>query len=243
MVEAGVARRVSIDQGVMTIEGFSERFVQGIARHLHLIANDLSLSRGFSIRAGRLEEAQLIRGRAVLAGDSLQQPLRAGEADDIALMIRPLSAGEDGRILLVLDVDEAEGAYAGGYRAEIHMAASVFGALKQDLLAGAAETLSLSATTSLWVRESQREAAAGVPVAWHFGVEPNGRGVIPARGLVETLEWRPAPPTVPPAEPALPPSIEVGALETIPDQLARIDWSLKQIALVLVFLLIVVALK
>lgn len=243
MVEAGAPRRVSIGHGVMTIEGFSERFVQGVARHLHLSAGDLSLSRGFSVRAGRLEEAQLIRGRAVLAGDSLQQPLRAGEAADLALMIRPLSPGEDGRILLVLDIDEAEGPYAGGYRAELHLPACVFGALKQDLLAGAAETLSLSATTSLWVRESQRDAAAGVPVAWHFGVEPDGRGITPARGLVETLEWRPAAPTVAPAEPALPPSIEGEALETIPDQMARIDWSLKQIALVLVFLLIVVALK
>ena len=93
--------------------------------------------------------------------------------------------------------------------------------------------------TSLWVRESERDAPAGLPVSWHLGLDAEGRASEPARGLVESLEWQPTgmnPVTAPAA-------IDQEPEETTTDLLARIDWSLKQIALVLLFLLIVVALK
>jgi hypothetical protein len=237
MVEAGGMRRVAITQGLMTIEGVSERFVQGLGRHLRLTAVDLGLARGFVSRDGRLDEATRILGRATLVGDSLHRAGMAGEAGEIALTIRALAAGEDGRILLVLGFDENEGE-TGAFRAEMLTPATAFEALKQDILSGVAQVLSLSATTSLWVRESQREAVPGLPVAWHLGLESDGRRSAPARGLVETLDWRRAPP---------PEAPEAAADEEPPeasgDQLGRINWSLKQIALVLMFLLIVVALK
>lgn len=235
MVQTGAMRQVAITQGLMTIEGVSERFVQGLGRHLRLTAGDLNLARGFASRDGRLDEATRILGRATLVGDSLHRAGMAGEAGEIALTIRPLTAGEDGRILLVLGFDESE---TGGFRAEMLAPAAAFEALKQDILSGAAQLLSLSATTSLWVRESQREALPGLPVAWHLGLESDGRSSAPARGLVETLDWRLAPPPEAPEAAA-----EEEPPEATADQLGRINWSLKQIALVLMFLLIVVALK
>lgn len=237
MVQTGAMRQVAITQGLMTIEGVSERFVQGLGRHLRLTAGDLSLARGFASRDGRLDEATRILGRATLVGDSLHRAGMAGEASEIALTIRPLTAGEDGRILLVLGFDESEGE-TGGFRAEMLAPAAAFEALKQDILSGAAQLLSLSATTSLWVRESQREALPDLPVAWHLGLEADGRSSAPARGLVETLDWRLAPPPEAPEAAA-----EEEPPEATADQLGRINWSLKQIALVLMFLLIVVALK
>ncbi|HEV7257585.1 MAG TPA: hypothetical protein VGN82_07365 [Bosea sp. (in: a-proteobacteria)] len=237
MVEKGGIRQVAITQGVMTIDGVSERFVQGLGRHLRLTASDLGLARGFTRRDGRLDETTKILGRATLAGDSLHRAGMAGEAGEIALTIRPLAAGEDGRILLVLGFDESEGE-AGGFRAEMLAPSAAFDALKQDILSGAAQILTLSATTSLWVRESQREALPGLPVAWHLGLEADGRSSAPARGLVETLDWRRAPAAEVPET-----ATEEEPLEATADQLGRINWSLKQIALVLMFLLIVVALK
>lgn len=241
MVETGAMRQVAITQGLMTIEGVSERFVQGVGRHLRLTAGDLDLARGFASHDGRLDEASRILGRATLVGDSLHRAGMAGEASEIALTIRPLSKGEDGRILLVLGFDENEGE-AGGFRAEMLVPATAFEALKQDILSGAAQVLSLAATTSLWVRESQREALPGLPVAWHLGLEPDGRRSATARGLVETLDWRRAP-AAPPAPDAPEASGNEEPPEAVADQLGRINWSLKQIALVLMFLLIVVALK
>jgi hypothetical protein len=237
MVETGAMRQVAITQGLMTIEGVSERFVQGLGRHLRLTAGDLRLTRGFASRDGRLDEATRILGRATLVDDSLHRAGMAGEASEIALTIRPLAAGEDGRILLVLGFDENEGE-TGDFRVEMLAPAAAFETLKQDILSGVAQILSLSATTSLWVRESQREGVPGLPVAWHLGLESDGRRSAPARGLVETLDWRLAPPPEAPEA-----SAEEEPPEASADQLVRINWSLKQIALVLMFLLIVVALK
>lgn len=238
MVEAGAMRRVAIAQGAMTIEGVLERFVQGVGRHLRLTVGELHLVGGFASRDGRLDDATHILGRAAVLGDSLHRAGIAGEAGEIALTIRPLAAGEDGRILLVLRFDEADGE-SGGFRAEFLMPAAAFAALKHEVLSGAAQVLSLSATTSLWVREGERGAVPSLPVAWHLGWEPDGRRSAPARGLVEMLEWRPAP------TPAAPTgaSDDEEQPEATTDQLAAINWSLRQVVLALVFLLIVVALK
>lgn len=237
MVEAGTTRQVSMTQGQMTIEGIPEPFAQGLGRHLRLTAGDLQVARGFASRDGRLTEASRILGQARLVGDSLRRAGFEGEAGEIALTISPLGAGEDGPILLVLDFQDSEGD-ASGFRAELLTPVAAFEALKQDVVSGAAQTLSVSATTSLWVPESQREALPGLPVAWHLGLEPDGHRSAPARGLVERLGWHFA---APPAAPEAPEDDDT--MEAAADQLGRINWSLKQIALVLMFLLIVVALK
>lgn len=237
MAETGATRQVAMAQGVMTIEGVAARFVQGLGRHLRLNAGELRLVGGVASREGRLDDATRILGQASLVGDSLNRAGAAGEAREIALTIRRLAAGEDGRILLLLGFHEGQ-SEGGGFFAEIFAPFAVFEALKNDMLSGAAHTLSLSATTSLWVREGEREAVTDMPVAWHLGLEADGRRSAPARGLVETLDWRGAPT---PATPLSPGGEE--PFEATADQLARINWSLKQIALVLVFLLLVVALK
>lgn len=239
MVETGAMRQVAMAQGLMTIEGVPERFVQGLGRHLRLAADELRLVGGFANRDGRLDDATRILARATLADDSLHRAGFPDEAGQITLTIRPLAPGEDGRILLMLGFRDGEDD-AGGFFADIFAPPAVFDALRRDMLSGAAQGLSLSATTSLWVRESEREAAPGLPVAWHLGLEADGRSSAPARGLVETLDWSGAPPQVAAAAQS---TDDDEPLEATADQLARINWSLKQIALVLVFLLIVVALK
>jgi hypothetical protein len=237
MVETGPMRQVAMAQGVMTIEGISERFVQGLGRHLRLTAGDLRFVGGVVSRDGRLEDATRILGRAVLAGDSLHRAGFPEEAGQIDLTVRALAAGEDGRILLMLGFRDGQDD-VGSFSADIFAPSAVFEALRRDMISGAAQVLSLSATTSLWVRESQREAVPGLPVAWHLGLEADGRRSAPARGLVESLDWSSAP-----ANAASAPPPEDEPLEATADQLGRINWSLKQIVLALVFLLIVVALK
>lgn len=224
-------------QGVMTIEGVTGRFAQGLGRHLRLSATGLRLVRGFARRDGRLDDDTRILGRASLIGDSLNRAGASGEASEIALTIRPLATGEDGRILLLLGFREGEDE-AAGFFAEVFAASGVFEALRTDVLSGAAQVLSLSATTSLWVRENERDAVPGMPVAWHLGLEADGRRSAPARGLIETLDWHG---TAAPVTPA--PAHDEEPFEASADLLARINWSLKQVVLVLVFLLIVVALK
>ena len=233
MAETGAMRQVVMTQGLMTIEGVSERFAQGFGRHLRLTVDRLSLIGGFASRDGRIEDATHMLGRAALVGDSLHRAGIVGEAGEIILTVRPLAAGEDGRILLVLGFDEAE-----GFRAELLMPAIPFETLKREILSGAAQIVTLSAMTSLWVRESDRGAGPDLPVAWHLGWDADGRQSAPARGLVETLEWRPAP-----ASPAAGPADDEEPPDAAADQLVAINWSLKQIVLALVFLLIVVALK
>ena len=174
MVETGAMRQVAVAQGLMTIEGVSQRFAQGLGRHLKLTADDLRLVGGFAHRDGRLEDATRILARATLADDSLHRAGFPGEAGQIGLTIRPLASGEDGRILLMLGFRDGEDE-AGGFFAELFVPPAVFEALRRDMASGTAQHLSLSATTSLWVRESEREAAPGLPVAWHLGLEADGR--------------------------------------------------------------------
>lgn len=240
MVETGAKRQVAVAQGLMTIEGVSDRFVQGLGRHLRLTADELRLVGGFASRDGRLDDATRIQGKAILADGSLHRAGFPDEAGQIALTIRPLDPGEDRRILLMLGFRDGDDD-ASGFFAEILAPPAVFEALRRDMASGTAQGLSLSATTSLWARESDRDAAAGLPVAWHLGLEAHGRNSATARGLVETLDWSGAPPGQAIVAPQ--PAADGERMEEIADQLARVAWSLKQVALVLVFLLIVVALK
>lgn len=238
MDETGPTRSVSVSEGRMTIEGRPEPFVQGIGRHFRLEAGNLRFIGGFASRDGRLEEAHRIVGDGLVTAGSLRRAGFDGEAGTIALTLRPFANGEQGRLLLMLGFRDA-GESEGGFFADAYVAPAVFEALKGDIAAGRAEQLALGATTSLWANEAERGGSAELPVAWHLGLETDGRTSAPARGLIETLDWSVAPPataaTMPPAEEDEP--------ETTPDQLRRINWSLKQLLLVLVFLMLIVALK
>ena len=138
-----------------------------------------------------------------------------------------------------------------GIFAEADVAPAVFEALKADMLAGLAETLSLEATTSLWIREEERDRPAAEPVDWYLGLAEDGRGAAPARGFVESIEWRPpaalaAEPARMPPEPAAAPAPaepEEHGEDSAADQLRRINWSLKQLLLLLAFLLLIIAVK
>ncbi len=240
MGETEAARQVAMRDGLLTIEGVSDRFVQGFGRRLRFSAIDLRHVAGVASRDGQLDDATRILGRARLAGDRLLRAGFAEEAGPIRLTVRSLGVKEDGRILLMVGFSESE-EDGGGFFAEIFAPATVFDALTEAVHAGRAQALSVSATTSLWVRDSQRDAVPDLPVDWHLGVEADGRRSAPAHGLVETLEWHLEPPPDPFPTPGSPREDEPH--EATADQLAALNWSLKQIALVLTFLLIVIALK
>lgn len=239
MVDTGATRRVAVAQGLMTVEGLSDRYVQGLGRPLRLVATGLRPIGGFILRDGQIEDAMRLEGRAEPDVDRLMRVGHPGEATSLGLTIRPVAALGEARALIVLSFDDGEDRPEEGFRAEIFTPLAVFDALASAVRDGRAQRLSIAAMTSLWVRESERDAPAGLPVSWHLGLDAEGRASEPARGLVESLEWQPTgvnPVTAPAA-------IDEEPEETTTDLLARIDWSLKQIALVLLFLLIVVALK
>lgn len=239
MVETGATRRVAMAQGLMTVEGSPNSYVQGLGRSLRLVAGGLRMVAGFALREGQVEDTTRIEGQARLVGDRLMRAGFPGEAASLALSVRPLAAAGEARALLVLSFRETEDRPEGAYLAEIYAPQRVFDGLAGAVAGGPGQTLSIAAVTSLWVRESERETPPGVPLSWFLGIDGDGRESAPARGLVESLEWHPS--GADEAQP--PPSSEEDHADAVPDLLARIDWSLKQIALVLMFLLIVVALK
>lgn len=237
MDDSKARRAVTLGAGRMTVEGVSDIFFQGLGRRLRLEADTLELADGVALREGALVGTPRILASARPVQDSLRRVGFKGEAGEIALILRPLPAGAEPRLLLTLTArDDSES----GLDAELLAPAAVFESLRRDILSGAARTLTLAASTSLWVREAERDAGPSLPVAWHLGLEPDGRTSTPARGLVETLDWTSVPaPVAPP--PATDP--EDDPPETTADALGKLNWSLRQLLLVLVFLMIIVALK
>ncbi|MBX9876777.1 MAG: hypothetical protein K2X84_18105, partial [Beijerinckiaceae bacterium] len=80
MVETGATRRVAMAQGLMTVEGSPDRYVQGLGRSLRLVAGGLRMVGGFTLREGQVEDATRIEGQAQLAGDRLMRAGFPGEA-------------------------------------------------------------------------------------------------------------------------------------------------------------------
>lgn len=239
MIQDGTTRAVSVSEGRMTIAGVAGRFVQGIGRHLRLEAENLRLVTGFASTAEGLRESCRIEGEAHVAGDMLGRAGFEGVAATIVLVLRSLPAGSETRILLTLGYRDEDDSYL----AELWTPAVLFGALKRDIVAGAAQRLSLNATTSLWVREDEREASPALPVVWNLGLEPDGQRSAGARGLVESIDWSSAPDERP-AEPQPAAAQDVDESDDpVSDELRRINWSFKQLILVLAFLLIVIAIK
>jgi hypothetical protein len=238
MIQDGTARAVSVSEGRMSIAGVAGRFVQGSGRHLRLEAENLRLVAGYASTAEGLRETSRIEGHARIIGDTLARAGFEGSAGQIALVLRPFPAGGETRILLTLSYREDDD----GYLAELWAPAALFEALKRDILAGAAQHLTLRATTSLWVREEEREANPALPVGWHLGVEPDGQRSASARGLVEAIDWTNAPES-PAPQPLFADADHEPPEDPVSEKLGRINWSLKQLLLVLAFLLIIIAMK
>lgn len=238
MIQEG-ARAVSVSEGRMTIAGIAGRFVQGVGRHFRLEAENLRLATGFASTSEGLRESSRIDADARISGDRLARAGFEGMATRITLVLRPLPAGREARILLVLGYRDEDDLY----HAEIWAPAVLFEALKRDILSGAARHLSLGATTSLWVREDERDASPALPVTWHLGLEADGQRSAGARGLIESIEWSDAPPPPEPILAAPHQEAEEEPEDPVADELHRINWSLKQLILVLAFLLIIAAIK
>jgi hypothetical protein len=233
-MDLSTAQRATITDGRMVIAGLPGHFVQAPARRLTLEASGLVALSGYALRDGALANDGRIAARAKLPEDSLGRAGLSEEAGEMPLAIRPLpEGGAATRMLLVL----AHGGVEPGYHATLWLPNEIFSALKQDVEANRAGQLSLVATTSLWLDEAERDAPTERPVAWRLGPGPDDEGSAPARGLVERIGWSEAA-----ASPALAPTEEEPE-ETVTEALRRVNWSLKQIALVLVFLMIVAALK
>lgn len=250
MNESSALRGVSLGDGRMAIEGLSERYVQGSARRFRLEATGLRFVGGFESRDGRLEDGRRILAEAQVTGGVLRRAGLEGEAGTIGLVLRPLAASsEQPRLLLLLGYREDD--EGGQPFAEAFLAAPVFEALKADMLSGLAQELSLRATTSLWIREEDRELPDQDGLAWYLAPAADGRAIVPARGFVESITWQPRPRAEPlvAAQPA-PLSHPVPEHEAEEDwqdssaeQLRRINWSLKQLLLLLAFLMIIIAVK
>jgi len=249
MDESSVARSVSVSDGRMAIEGSPTRYVQDAARRFRLSASGLRFVGGFESRDGRLEESRRFLAEATVADGGLRRAGFTGEAGTIGLTLRPLSqAGEQPRLLLMLGYRDEDGASLPF--AEAFLAPAVFEALKADMLAGLAQELTLSATTSLWIREEDRGRKAGEGLDWYLGFDADGRSTQPARGFIETIEWRPRPVPIaaemtsaPTPAPAVAHEAEEDWHEGSADELRRINWSFRLLLLMLAFLLIIVAMK
>ncbi|WNJ89947.1 hypothetical protein [Bosea sp. 685] len=231
-MDLSTAQRATVTDGRMIIAGVPGHFVQAPARRLTVEASGLTALSGYALRDGALANDGRIAAQARLPEDGLGRAGLSEEAGEMPLAIRPLpEGGTAARMLLVLAYGQEEP----GYHATLWLPEEIFSALKQDVEAGRAGRLSLVATTSLWLDEAERDTPAERRVAWRLGPDPDDEGSAPARGLVERIAWSAAAAPLAPAEDE--------PEETVTEALRRLNWSLKQIALVLVFLMIVAALK
>lgn len=249
MDESRAAHSVSVTDGRMAIEGLSTRYVQDAARRFRLSALGLRFVGGFESRDGRLEDSRRFLAEATVVDGALRRAGFEGSAGTIGLSLRSLSqAGDQPRLLLMLGYRDEDGEALPF--AEAFLAPAVFEALKADMLSGLAQELSLSATTSLWIREEDRGRADGEPLDWYLGLDVDGRSSQPARGFIETIEWRPHPPpaaveAAAAPDPVSPPvgEVEEDWPESAAEQLGKINWSFRLLLLMLAFLLIIVAMK
>jgi len=248
MNESSALRGVSINDGRMAIEGLSTRYVQGSARRFRLKATGLRFVGGFESRDGRLEDAQRILAEAHVADGALQRAGAEDTAGVIGLVLRPLPAsGEQPRLLLMLGYREEAGTEMPF--AEAFLTPAVFEALKTDMLRGLAQEVDLGATTNLWVREEERTLPEGQPIDWYLAPGSGSRAVVPARGFIESIAWRPDRGHGIAAAPAVPAAavdddeLEEDWPENSAEQLRKLNWSFKLLLLMLAFLMIIIAMK
>jgi hypothetical protein len=238
------ARKLSIADGRMTVEGLAGGFVQDAGRPLRLEADGLVAVAGQLWREGALHEAGRIEARAWPAGASLRRIGFPGEAQTLALTIRPFPHDGGKAPLLRLGLaDDAAGGLDDGFAAELFLPQLLYAALHSDLAAGRAGLIAFTASTNLWLREDERPDE---PASFHLGLEAGGLRTASAHGRVETIEWRPAAATEPgvaAAQAAADAADEEPPEDPVAEQLRRINWSLKQLLIVFAFLMLIVALK
>lgn len=249
---------ISIVEGRMTIAGVPGQFVRAADPPLRLEADAFVMVSGHAWQDGVARDGSRLDGRVRPLGATLHRVDSRAALPDLALVVRPFAA-EGGRppmLRLGPDEEEDQALVEPPPVVALFMPQPLFDALRADLAAGRAGRLVLSARTDLWLREGETEPAPGRPLAFHLGLDPQSGRCASAHGRVETLEWAQAP-----AEPAGPadtgePVPQLPAVfaqaetrddeppeDEVAEALRRINWSLKQLLIVALFLMLIVALK
>lgn len=227
----------SIVDGRMTVAGST--FIQDAARPIAFTADGLAAISGHDWRDGALHDGARIEAHARPDGARLARIDQPGPAQDLALTIRPF-AGESAPLLRLSLPAGAQGDLDDRLAAELFLPQPLFTGLRQDLAEGRAAHLSFAATTNLWLRES---AADEEPPVFHLALQAEGRPA-QAHGRVQNISWRAAEATDPALLAAGQPDQEAEPPEDpVAEQLRRINWSLKQVLIVLAFLMLIIALK
>jgi hypothetical protein len=230
----------SIVDGRMTVAGVAGVFVQDAAKPLAFTADRLVAVAGHDWRDGALHDATRIEGHARPDGATLARIDQMGPTQDLLLTIRSFP-GESAPLLRLSFPADAQGDLDDRLAAELFLPQPLFAGLRQDLTEGRAGSLSLAATTNLWLREG---SADDEPPIFHLAPEADGRPA-QAHGRVQSISWRPLDVAGSSALlPAGPPDHEADEPEDpVAEQLRRINWSLKQVLIVLAFLMLIIALK
>lgn len=227
----------SIVDGRMTVAGST--FIQDAAKPIAFTADGLVTVSGHDWRDGAMHDAARIEAHARPDGARLARIDQPGPAQELALTIRPF-AGESAPLLRLSFPAGAQGDLDDRLAAELFLPQPLFASLRQDLAEGRAGHLSFAATTNLWLREG----ADDEPPVFHLAPQAEGRPA-QAHGRVQSISWRAAETGADPAYLAAgPPDQEAEPPEDpVAEQLRRINWSLKQVLIVLAFLMLIIALK
>lgn len=229
----------SIVDGRMTLPGVAGAFVQDAARPLAFVANRLVAVAGHDWRGGALHDAGRIEAHARPEGARLARINQPDPAQELSLTIRSFP-GESAPLLRLSFPAGAQGDLDDRLAAELFLPQPLFAELRQDLAEGRAGSLSLTATTNLWLREG---AGDDEPPVFHLAPEADGRPR-QAHGRVQSISWRPMEAADPAFLAAGQPDQDAEEPEDpVAEQLRRINWSLKQVLIILVFLMLIIALK
>lgn len=233
----------SIVDGRLMLPGVAGAFVQDAERPLAFTAEGLVTVAGHDWRDGALHDAGRIEGHARPNDARLARIGQPEPGQELSLTIRSFPGGSAPLLRLSLSA-EARGDLDDRLAAELFLPQPLFAGLRQDLAEGRAGSLSFAATTNLWLREGSPNE--GLPV-FHLAPEADGRKA-QAHGRVQSISWRTAP-TEAAGDTASPSGqLNQGAEAELPEdpvaeQLRRINWSLKQVLIVLAFLMLIIALK
>lgn len=231
---------VGIMGGRITLPGVAGAFVQDAARPLAFTADGLAAISGHEWRDGVLHDASRIEGHARPDGATLARIGEAGPAQELSLTIRSFP-GESAPLLRLSFPAGAQGDLDDRLAAELFLPQPLFAGLRKDLAESRADSLSFAATTNLWLREGTGDDE---PPVFHLAPEADGRPR-QAHGRVQSVSWRPPELADEPIFLAAgqPDQDADEPEDPVAEQLRRINWSLKQVLIVLVFLMLIIALK